>query len=76
MEKKNTVKKKAYVNNEFCVACGACEKICPLNAISINKGMFAEVNTNKCVGCGKCEKECPASVIEIIFKDVSLESKN
>lgn len=62
---KTTVRKKAYVDTSLCVACGVCAKNCPLKAISINKGIFAEVNFDKCVGCGKCAKVCPASIIEV-----------
>lgn len=32
-------------------------------AISVYKGLYAQVDPEKCVGCGKCAKECPASVI-------------
>ena len=56
-------KKKAYVDTTYCVACGACVKVCPLHAIAIIDGICADVKTEKCVGCGKCEKECPASTI-------------
>ena len=58
-------KRKAFVAQEDCVACGCCVKVCPLGAIQIVKGIMAQVNMDKCVGCGKCAKECPASVIEI-----------
>lgn len=57
-------KKLAFVSKE-CVACGSCVKVCPLKAISIYKGVYAQVDENKCVGCGKCEKACPAQVITI-----------
>lgn len=59
------VSKKAYVNREYCVACGRCEKECPLKAITIVKGIYSEVDLNKCVGCSKCSKICPASTIDI-----------
>lgn len=59
------LKKKAYVDTNYCVACGACEKECPLGAIHIYKGIYAEVDFLKCVGCSKCAKICPASTIEI-----------
>ena len=58
-------KKKANIDQKICVACGCCMKVCPLGAISIYKGLFAQVEANKCVGCGKCAKECPASIISI-----------
>ena len=58
-------KRKAFVAQEDCVACGCCVKVCPLGAIRIVKGIMAQVNMDKCVGCGKCAKECPASIIEI-----------
>ena len=58
-------RRNAYIAEQLCVACGCCVKVCPLDAISICKGIKAVVDTDKCVGCGKCAKECPASVIEI-----------
>lgn len=58
-------RRKAVVSQNSCVACGCCVKVCPMGAIAIPKGIFAEINLEKCVGCGKCAKECPASVIEI-----------
>lgn len=58
-------KRKAFVQQSDCVACGCCVKVCPLGAIQIMNGIMAEVDMTKCVGCGKCTKECPASVIII-----------
>jgi len=58
-------RRKAWVNQRDCVACGCCAKVCPLGAIKIVKGIMAQVDLGKCVGCGKCATECPASVITI-----------
>ncbi len=58
-------KKISVVDQGHCVACGCCVKVCPLGAIRINQGIYAQVDAVKCVGCGKCAKECPASVIVI-----------
>ena len=58
-------KRKAFVQQSDCVACGCCVKVCPLGAIQIMNGIMAEVDMTKCVRCGKCAKECPASVIII-----------
>ena len=57
--------KKAIINQKQCVSCGACVKVCPRNAIEIDRGMYAKVDMAKCVGCGLCKRACPASVIEM-----------
>ncbi len=57
-------KRKANVQIKECVACGTCAKVCPVGAIFIYKGLYADVSA-KCVGCGRCAAACPASVIEM-----------
>ena len=64
------VKRNAVVDQALCVACGCCAKVCPLSAISIWKGVTAQVDRNRFVGCGKCEKECPAGTIELRAREV------
>ena len=73
----------AFVDKNYCVACGACEKECPISAIKVMNGIAAEVDMTKCVGCGKCAKICPASVIEIrnkneemLYQECSLSAKS
>ena len=58
-------KRFALIDKNRCVACGACIKECPRQAILIHKGCYALVNAEQCVGCGKCEKVCPVGCIEI-----------
>lgn len=65
MEPAKKKRRKAAVNQEDCVACGCCMRVCPMSAIQVIRGVAARVDESKCVGCGKCAKECPASVIEI-----------
>ena len=57
--------RKAFVDQTSCVACGCCVKVCPLSAIQVFHGLWAQVDRERCVGCGKCARECPASVIAI-----------
>jgi len=62
----NAIKRySAFVDQEYCVACGCCMKVCPMEAIRIIKGIAASVDMKRCIGCGKCAKECPASIITI-----------
>ncbi len=55
----------AVIDRAVCVACGACRKVCPRGAITIDRGCFAIVNEDACVGCGLCGKTCPAGCISI-----------
>jgi len=68
-EKKKITRKKAQVIKSDCVACGTCLTECPLGAIKVVGGVFAEIDQSKCVGCGKCAIVCPASSIEINKKE-------
>lgn len=59
------MKKKAFVNQKLCVACGCCLKACKIGAVSIPTGVYAVIDALKCVGCGMCERNCPAGIITI-----------
>ena len=58
---------KALVNYKItqkCIACGACKRICPTNAIDgeTKKPPFV-ICDEKCIRCGSCKKICPISAI-------------
>lgn len=55
---------------EYCVSCGSCIKVCPMSAISIWKGVVAQIDKEICIGCGKYVKECPAGTIELQNREV------
>jgi heterodisulfide reductase subunit A len=43
-----------------CKACGLCVKVCPYNAITLNKDLKRiEIAEAACGGCGTCAAECP-----------------
>jgi heterodisulfide reductase subunit A len=45
---------------EKCKLCGLCAKVCPYNAISLNKDLKRiEIVEAACGGCGTCSAECP-----------------
>lgn len=52
----------AYVINQDCISCGACESECPTNAISQGDDKFV-IDANTCIDCGACADICPTSAI-------------
>ena len=58
------MKKSAIINKKRCVACGACANVCPRQALTIYKGIYAVVS-DACIGCGKCAKICPTSAVSL-----------
>lgn len=49
-----------------CLGLGTCERVCPFNAIKLEKNNLPLVDENKCVGCGICVQNCPANVIGLV----------
>ncbi|MCI6121607.1 DUF362 domain-containing protein [Bariatricus sp. SGI.161] len=53
---------KPYVEQEECVGCGNCIRICAHDAPSITDGK-ASIDHDKCVGCGRCIGVCPKDAV-------------
>ncbi|NIO37636.1 hydrogenase iron-sulfur subunit [Candidatus Bathyarchaeota archaeon] len=52
------------VNIGDCKACGLCVKVCPYNAITLNKELGRiEIIEAACGGCGTCAAECPTGAL-------------
>ena len=49
---------KPHVNQELCIGCGRCAKICAHDAPKITDRK-ASIDHSKCVGCGRCNGVCP-----------------
>ena len=62
-------KKYAKVDKKQCVACGACVKECPRDAIRIWKGCYASIDATSCIGCGKCARTCPVGCIQVLDRE-------
>lgn len=52
-----------------CIACGACARHCPTDAITVPEGKKAQVDAEKCVGCGECVAHCPSGAIPYDWGD-------
>lgn len=53
---------KPFVNQEDCIGCGACAKICAHDAPVITDKK-AYIDHDKCVGCGRCIGVCPKDAV-------------
>ena len=65
---------KPHVEQEDCVGCGMCTKICAHEGITItDKKAF--IDHNKCVGCGRCIAICARNAIAVNW-DESITNLN
>lgn len=66
--------RKARINAELCISCGACEKACTIQeAISAGTDTY-QVNATRCIGCGKCMEVCPVKAITFFSENIPLEA--
>ena len=65
---------KPYVNQENCIGCGMCTKVCAHTGITVTDKK-ASINHENCVGCGRCIGVCPKDAIEATF-DASNKNLN
>lgn len=70
---------KSFIDQEKCIKCGQCVKVCPysaiikqerpcasacgMNAISSDEYGRADIDQDKCVSCGQCLANCPFGAI-------------
>jgi len=68
----------ALVLKDECKLCGVCVRVCPYNAITMDKdnNIPAQVIQAACSGCGTCAAECPTNAISMRhFTDSQIEGQ-
>lgn len=53
----------AHKITEECINCGACEPVCPVEAI-VEEGDRRIIDAEKCTDCGACIENCPVDAIK------------
>jgi heterodisulfide reductase subunit A-like polyferredoxin len=57
--------KVAQVDEELCIACLTCLRVCPFGAPRFNERHFAQIDSAACQGCGNCASACPQGAIQV-----------
>lgn len=55
------------VDEDLCMGCHRCEKVCPAGAIKVTDRGVAEVTEISCKGCGICMACCPARALNLRY---------
>ncbi len=55
----------ASLDDEACVRCGKCAKVCPFDAIEASRGRV-ELHQDRCWGCGVCRTSCSKSALDLV----------
>lgn len=62
------------INEDICVGCDTCRKVCPTGAIQGEEGDVHSILLEHCINCGQCLVTCPFDAIEqMSFVDVVLD---
>ena len=53
----------SYVINDKCIGCGACKRVCPVNAVEGTRKEQHWIDPEKCIRCGQCYDACKFDAI-------------
>ncbi len=65
----------SYIVTDECNGCGACFKLCPVEAISGEKKKLHTIDSEICIDCGVCGKICPLNSITDNFGQTTTSIK-
>lgn len=63
---------KLRVDEDKCIGCGKCEKLCPMNNIKVVDKKV--VQNNQCTMCYRCINNCPKQAMTLLGKKVVEQS--
>jgi len=66
------IKKQILFDSDKCVLCGICSKICPQNAMTIEKNKLM-TDFDKCNYCGQCEVYCVKGARQVAGKEYTID---
>ncbi len=52
------------VDNDKCISCNKCTKVCPMN-VEVNNNSRKRKNATECILCMKCVDECPKDALKL-----------
>jgi dihydropyrimidine dehydrogenase (NAD+) subunit PreA len=58
----------SILDEDLCIGCGNCVKVCGYDAIEMRENNIAKTNIDNCDGCGLCVQICPSSALSLIDK--------
>lgn len=61
-------------NEDTCIACGKCKKVCPMNVDMIHNSR-TRINGTECILCFKCIEACPAKSLYVRSWGKGLQNK-
>jgi len=53
----------SYTITEDCVGCTACQKVCPVEAITGDKKGMHTIDQDRCIKCGRCVEVCSKDAV-------------
>ena len=56
---------KPRIMKDKCSACGVCRDACPMQAITMVEGEYAQIDDEECIRCYCCHEMCPEHAIEL-----------
>ena len=63
-EEYSGLKGQISIDEDECILCGKCSKVCPADAIVVSKDQRSwQINHFHCVTCFSCVRECPKSCL-------------